>query len=109
MKGYLKSKGAGVWDTVVAGSVPSKNQSKFAAQKESKKNNAVAFKTIFNGLSVSVKESIGKWTSAKDLWMKLEKAYQDSIINEGKYSPKYSYCNNYKCNDIECSPANEEE
>ena len=25
MKGYLKSKGAGVWNTVVGGSVPSKN------------------------------------------------------------------------------------
>jgi hypothetical protein len=86
-----------------------KNQSKFAAQKEAKKNNAVAFKTIFNGLSGSVKESIGKCTSTKDLWLKLEKAYQDSVINEGKDSPKYSDCNNSKCNDVECSPANEEE
>jgi hypothetical protein len=102
MKGYLKSKGAGVWDTVVVGPVPSKNQSKFVA----KKNNAVAFKTILNGLSGSVKESIGKCTSTKDLWLKLEKAYQDSVINEGKDSPG---CNNSKCNDVECSPANEEE
>jgi hypothetical protein len=77
MKGYLKEKGAGVWNTVVGGSVPSKNQSKFAAQKEEKKNNAVAFKTIFNGLSGSVKESIGQCTSTKDLWLKLEKVYQD--------------------------------
>jgi hypothetical protein len=125
MKGYLKSKGAGVWDTVVVGSVPSKKQSKFAAQKEEKKNNAVAFKTIFNGLSGSVKESIGQCTSTKDLWLKLEKAYQDkrqdtednpikdvkknSVINEGKDPPKYSDCNNSKCNDVECSPANKEE
>jgi chromosome segregation ATPase len=56
--------------------------------------------------SGSVKESIGKCTSAKDLWLKLEKAYQDSVINEGKDSPG---CNNSKCNDVECSPANEEE
>jgi hypothetical protein len=69
MKGYLKSKGAGVWNTFVFGPVPSKNQSKFAT----KKNNVVAFKTILNGLSGSVKESIGNFTSAKDLWLKLEK------------------------------------
>jgi hypothetical protein len=29
--------------------------------------------------------------------------------NEGKDSPKYSGCNNSKCNDVESSPANEEE
>jgi hypothetical protein len=39
MKGYLRSKGAGVWDTVVVGSVLSKKQSKYASQKEAKKNN----------------------------------------------------------------------
>jgi hypothetical protein len=44
MEGYLKEKGIGVWNTVVAGPVPSKNQSKFAT----KKNNEVALKTIVN-------------------------------------------------------------
>jgi hypothetical protein len=79
----------------------------------------VALNTIFNGLSGSVKENIGQCTYAKDLWMKLEKVYQDKIqdtkdnpikdvkqINEGKGSPKYSDCNNSECNDVECSPAN---
>ena len=83
MKGYLKSKGPGVWDTFVAGPIPSKNQSKFAA----KKNNVVSFNTILNGLLGYIKESIGKCTFAKDLWLKLEKEYQDSVINEGKDSP----------------------
>jgi hypothetical protein len=41
--------------------------------------------------------------------LNLEKEYQDSIINEGKDSPKYSDCNNYKCNDVEFSLANKEE
>jgi hypothetical protein len=109
MKGYLKSKGASVWDTFVVGSIPSKNESKFTTQKEAKKNTIVAFKTIFNGILGSVKESVGRCTPTKDLWLKIEKAHQDFIINEGKYSPKYSYCNNSKCNDVECSPANEEE
>jgi hypothetical protein len=114
MKGYLKEKGAGVWNTVVGGSVPSKNQTKGATQKEAKKNNAVAFKTILNGLSGSVKESIGKCTSTKDLWLKLEKVYQDKEDNsikdnEGKDSTKSSVCNNSKCDDVECSSTNEEE
>jgi hypothetical protein len=39
MKGYLKEKGAVVWNKVVDGSNPSKNQSKFASQKEENKNN----------------------------------------------------------------------
>jgi hypothetical protein len=67
---------------------------------------------------VYVKESIGKNSSVKDLWPNLEKVYQDkrkdakenSIKdNEGKDSPKYFDCNNSKCDDVECSPTNEEE
>jgi hypothetical protein len=102
MKGYLKSKGEGDWDTFVAGSVPLKNQSRFTCQKEEKKNNVVESKTILNGLLGFFKEIIGQCTSAKDLWLKLEKEYQDSVINEGKDSPKYSDYDNSKCNDVEC-------
>jgi hypothetical protein len=67
----LKSKGEGVWDTIIVGSVPLKKQSKFVAQTEAKKNNAVAFKTSFNGILGFFKESIGQCTLAKDLWLKL--------------------------------------
>jgi hypothetical protein len=118
MKGYLKEKGEGVWKVTIGGSVPLKNKSKFAAQKEEKKNDALALKTIFNGLSSSVKESMGQCTSAKDLWLKLEKTYQgkkedteDNSIknNEGKESPKSSDCNNSKCDDVECFSTSEEE
>ena len=80
MKGYLKEKGAGVWKQAIGGSVPLKNNSKFAAQKEEKKNDALALKTIFNGLSSSIKESMGQCTSAKDLWLKLEKTYHGRIM-----------------------------
>jgi hypothetical protein len=82
----------------------------------------MAFNTIFNGISGSVNESIGQCTFAKDLWMKLDNSYQykrqDTVdnpikdmkkINEGKDHPKYSYCNNSKCNDAEFSLANKEE
>jgi hypothetical protein len=37
MKGYLKEKGAGVWKETIGGSVPLKNKSKFAAQKEERR------------------------------------------------------------------------
>jgi hypothetical protein len=77
MKGYVKAKGEGVWKAGIGGSVSLKNKSKFAAQKEANKNDALALKTIFNGLSSYVKESIGECTSAKDIWMKLENVYQE--------------------------------
>jgi hypothetical protein len=125
MKECLKSKGVDVWDTVVVGSIPSKKKPKYASLKEAKKNNSVAFKTIFDGLSDLVKERIGQCTSAKDLWLKLEKTYQgkkedrednpikdvkhDQAINEGKDSPKFSDCNSPKCNDTNFSLENKEE
>jgi hypothetical protein len=93
----LNSKGAGVWNTVVGGPIPSNDQSKGAANKEAKKKNVVALNTILNGLSHSFKESIGTHSSTKDLWLKLEKVYRDKRKdtednsmkdNEGKYSPK---------------------
>jgi hypothetical protein len=103
MKGYLQEKGAGVWNKVVVGPIPSMNKSKLVV----KKNNAVALKTIFNGLSDFVKERIRHHSSAKYIWLNLEKVYQDKKENEGKDSPKYF--DNSNCNDVECSPAKEEE
>jgi hypothetical protein len=89
-----------------------KNKSNFAAQKESKNNDALALKTIFNGLTSSVKEIMGQCTSAKYLWLKLEKVYQDKEENsikenEGKDSPK-SYDYNTS-SEVECSLTKEEE
>jgi hypothetical protein len=112
MKWILKEKGAGVWNAAIGGSVPLKNKSNFAAQKEAKKNNALALKTIFNGLSSSVKESMGQCTSANDLWLKLEKVYQEKEgnpikENKGKDSPKYFDCNTPS--EVECYLIKEEE
>jgi hypothetical protein len=76
MKVHLKEIGAGVWKEAIGGSVPLKNKSKFAAQREEKKNDALALKTILSGLSSSIKESMGQCTSTKDLWLKLEETYQ---------------------------------
>ena len=82
----------------------------------------MALKILLNGLSDTVKASIGLCTSAKDLWLKLENMYQiknegtkdipikdeeeDSVINKGKDSPQYFDCNNV---DIESSPTSKQE
>jgi hypothetical protein len=50
--------------------------SKFAAQREGKKNDALDLKTIISGLSIPIKEIMGQCTSTKDLWLKLEETYQ---------------------------------
>ena len=98
--------GATIWKAAIGGSVPLKNKSKFASQREGKKNYALALKTILSGLSSSIKESMGQWTSSKDIWIKLEDTYQrkkeyleDNSINknEGKESPKTLECIISKC------------
>jgi hypothetical protein len=76
-----------------------KNKSKFAAQREGKKNDSLALKTILSGLSRPIKESMGQCTSTKDIWLNIEETYQikmekkdieDNSIktHEGKESPK---------------------
>jgi hypothetical protein len=68
--------GAAIWKAAIGESVPLKNKSKFAAQREGKKNDKLALKTILSGLSIPIKESMGQCTSAKDIWLKLEETYQ---------------------------------
>ena len=71
MKEYLKR--FGVWEIVIYAYVPSKKQSKSVAQKEARKNNSTTLKFILDGLPSFVKKSIREYTSAKDLWSKVEK------------------------------------
>jgi hypothetical protein len=83
MKQYLKSKGSEFWNSVVSKPcdlTTSKNISKVTVQRRARKNIEVALNILLNGLSDIVKTSIGLFTSAKDLWMKLENMYQ--IKNE---------------------------
>ena len=72
MKVHLKEIGVNVWKSDIGGLVPLKNKSNFPAQREEKKNDAMALKTILSGLSSSIKESMGQCTSAKDLWITRE-------------------------------------
>ena len=74
MKAYLKK--FGVWEIVINPPAPSNKKGKSAAQKEAKKDNTTALKFLMDGLPSSVKESVGEFTSAKDLWFKLESEYQ---------------------------------
>ena len=106
MRVYLKTMGATIWKVTIGGSVPLKNMSKFVAQMEGKKNDALALKTILSGLSSPIKEIMGQCTSAKDLWINIEERYQNKkeyvedhsikiIKSEG--SPKTLECIISKC------------
>ena len=76
MRLHLKTMGETIWKAAIGGSVMLKNKSKFAAQREGKKNDALALKTIHSGLSSPIKERMEQCTSAKDLQLNLEETYQ---------------------------------
>jgi hypothetical protein len=103
MRLYLKTMRETIWKATIGGSVPLNKKSKFAAQREGNKNDALALNTILSGLSSPIKESMGQCTSAKDLWLKLEETYQSKKekediedhsmkITKGKESPKTLEC-----------------
>jgi hypothetical protein len=103
MRLHLKTMGETIWKASIGGSVSLKNKSKFAAQRDGKKNDALALKTILIGLSIPIKDSMGQCTFAKDLWIKLEETYQrkkekekiedhSNTITKGKESPKNLEC-----------------
>jgi hypothetical protein len=85
---YLKTMGATIWKAAIGGSILLKNKSKFAVQREGKKNDAFSLKTILCGLSSPIKESMGKFTSTKDLWLKLEETYQKKKEHVEEHSVK---------------------
>ena len=70
MKGYLKQ--FGVWEILV--NPPNHPKKKTKASFE--KDNKFALNIFMDGLSSPIKESIGKYTSAKDLWFKMEEEFQ---------------------------------
>ena len=71
---YLKK--FGVWEIVINPPAPLNKKGNEASQKEAKKDNATALKFLMDRLPISMKESVGEYTSAKDLWFKLESEYQ---------------------------------
>ena len=74
MKAYLKK--FGIWEIVINLPAPSNKKGKLATQKEAKKDNTTSLKFLMDGIHNSMKESVEEYTSAKDLWFKLESKYQ---------------------------------
>jgi hypothetical protein len=77
MRVYLKTMGEAIWKAAIGRLVPLNNKSKFAAQREGRKNDALSLKTILSGLSRPIKESMRQCTSFKDLWLNLEDTYEE--------------------------------
>ena len=82
MKAYLKK--FGVWEIVINPPALSDKKGKSISQKEEKRDNTTALKFLMDGFPISVKESIGEYTSAKDLWFKLESEYQKGRLGTEK-------------------------
>jgi len=55
MRVHLKTMGVAIWKATIGGSVSLKNKSQFVVQREGKKNDALALKTILSGLSSPIK------------------------------------------------------
>ena len=64
MKAYLNKFGI---QEIVINPLTLSNKDKLATQKEEKKDNTTTLKFLIDGLPSSVKESVGEYTSAKDL------------------------------------------
>ena len=77
MKAFLKK--YGVWEIVINVVAPSNKKPKAANQKEAKKNNTTTLKFLLDGLPSSIRESLGEFTSARELWLKLEGNYQGKV------------------------------
>lgn len=75
MKGYLKSRGYGIWEKIVTRLIPWKKWSKSTSQREAMKSNLISLEAIFDGISRIIKERIGQCTSAKEIWLKVENLY----------------------------------
>ena len=121
MKAYLKK--FGIWEIVINPPAPSNKKGKSVAQKEAKKDNTTTLKLLMDGLPSLVKESVGEYTSTKDLWFKLESGYQkarpepkktekeseDKPPEEINQEEESSKGNDSLCDEIEKVLANEDE
>ena len=74
MKSCLQSEG--VWKSVKDEYIPSKRV-KSAAQKEAKRNNALAFEIIQKYLSKAMRNEMKTITSVKEMWFSLEQTYKE--------------------------------
>ena len=82
MKSYLKK--FGFWEILINPPILSNKKTETTAQKEAKKDNTIVLKFLMDRLSSSIKESVGDYTSTKDLWFKLESEYRSEERRVGK-------------------------
>lgn len=76
MQEFLGSMGYDVWKSFVIGYTPSKRPPKSACKKKLKRKKKLAIYSIMEALSNVVKDKVGKCTSTKELWDKLESLYK---------------------------------
>ena len=74
MQVYLEIEG--IWESILTRYTPPK-KFKTIAQKEAKKNNSMAMEAMLEGLTNIQKKKIGKCSSAKELWLRLEQLYSN--------------------------------
>jgi hypothetical protein len=77
-KVFLQAQGHYIWLSVVTGYDSSK-MDKTATKKELRKNNKIAMDFIWEGLLNPLREKVGKFSSAKELWDKLHDIYSSPI------------------------------
>jgi hypothetical protein len=80
MELFLQAHGHYIWLSVATGYDSSKRE-KTAAKKELRKNNKIAMDFIWEGLPNLVREKVGKFSSAKELWDKLHEIYSSPITD----------------------------
>ena len=83
-----------MWKSITTGYTAPKKV-KTMTQKDARKNNSMALETIMEGLTNSMKEMIGKYSSAKELWVTIEqlcskgKDTKDNFDSTKECSSKY--------------------
>jgi hypothetical protein len=77
---FLQEHGHYIWLSVFTGYDSSK-RAKTVAKKEFKKNNKITMDFIWEGLPNPVREKVGKCSSAKELWDKLNDTYSSPIAD----------------------------
>jgi hypothetical protein len=80
MKIFLQEWGNYIWLSIIIGYNSSKME-KTIDNKELKKNNKIEMDFIWEGFPNPVREKVGKFSSAKEIWDKLHEIYSLPIVD----------------------------
>ncbi len=108
MKKTLRAASSDIWKSVVTGYTAPK-QVKTITQKDARKNNSMATEIILEELTDSIKERIGNYSLAKELWVLLEQlcSKNNSKGNSGSARKNSSEC--YGSSNVSASKSSSEE